>query len=236
MVHNYSRRAIGIIVILAVLCVVLVAPVHAEKVEEILMPASGTDALGRQEEGVHAWCRLGQRLTMTDWEVIAIGYRVWREGNPSGDVVFAIYDAETGEPIVWERWGDASELPVVTVSSYQFVTLDQPIRVTGDVRIVVEFGSGNLTDHVWGGYYSGDKIVGQFYTNYFCRDYWHDIGEAEEGSYYIAYIDHGKPEEPVGESENHNSTGLGLSLHWVVGSIVGAMCGVLLYVNSRKRA
>ena len=234
MVHNYSRRAIGVIVILAVLCVAFAAPVHAEKVEEILMPASGTDALGRQEEGIHAWCRLGQRLTMTDWEVIAIGYRVWREGNPSGDVIFAIYDAETDEALVRERWGDASDLLEVTDSGYQYVTLDKPVRISGDVRIAVEFTSGNVTDHVRAGYFSGDRVTGEFYTNYFCRGVWHDIGEAEEGSYYIAYINHVKPEKPV--VENHNSGGLGVKLHLIVGPIVFAVCGVLLYVNSRKRA
>ena len=231
MVHHYSRAAI--IVALLVLCLGATLPAFADNAKEILMPASGKDPLGTEKVGGSgAWCKLGQRLTIHG-EVLAIGYRVWKQGNPTGDIIFSIYDAETDSLIVQKRWGDASELPeLVSYGDYQYVTLDKPIRINGDVRLCVEFHKGTATDHCWGGYYSGDHITGQYYTNFFCYGVWSDIGEAEEGSYYLRYIPDISPGKPPPKSASGEN---GVNPHLIIAPIVVAV-GSLLYVLKRKRA
>lgn len=151
---------------------------------KVEMPASGQDYLG--QPGV--WTRLGQRLTITDRTLTAIGYQVCRVGTPTGDVILSIWDAETDMAIFTGVWGDAIDLPEGGAQGYISVPLDPPIRVDGDVRICAEYYGGNETDYVRVGYFSGDRITGEWYTNYLAYGAWHDIGEAEEGAYMYEYV------------------------------------------------
>ena len=128
-------------------------------------------------------------------------------------------------------WGDATELPESGASGYCEVTLDPPITMNREVRICVEYYGGNATDYCRGAYYTGDKITGEFYTNYYHYGGWHDIGEAEEGSYYLSYIPVASP-LPVVETEEMS--------FWSVGaiSIIVAIVGiavVLWRVYQKKR-
>jgi hypothetical protein len=150
------------------------------------MPASSYDPLGG-ENVTNSWVRLGQRLVIPDREVLSIGYHVRRVGSPTGDVSLAIYDTETDEVIFSQVWGDASNLPESGASGYCEVVLDPPIRINREVRLCVEYYGGNATDYCVAAYYTGDKITGESYTNYYHYGGWHDIGEAEEGSYCYTY-------------------------------------------------
>jgi len=94
------------------------------------------------------------------------------------------------------------------------------------VRISVEYYDGDLDNHALGAYWTGNRIPGQWYTNHFNYNYWHDIGEAEEGSYMYTYlVGDAKPPKvnwPDGEGDAPRT------LIFVVAGVALAACVVLL--------
>jgi hypothetical protein len=172
-----------------VLLLAWVTPVIAST-HEVGTLNTGTDPLGKNAS---AWCRLGQRLTIPGRYVSEIGYCVWREGFPTGDIIFAIHNATSDEQIVRIVWGDAGDLGVWPQDSGKFtkVTLDEPVWINGEVKLFVEFNGGDPNNYCWAGYVSGDKFPGESYVNYFHYGQWHDIGEAEEAAYFYAWVDPG---------------------------------------------
>jgi hypothetical protein len=173
------------IIAIAAILVLLIStpPASAQGICRVEIPASGQDYLGAK--GV--WTRLGQLLTIPNRRVTAIGYHVRRVGNPTGDVLLSIRDSETDAVIFAAIWGDASELETGGTQGYITVQLKPPLRIDGDVRISAEYYGGNETDYVQGGYFSGERIEGESYTNYLAYGVWHDIGGAEEGAYMYEY-------------------------------------------------
>ena len=154
----YHHRTIIALTIVLLLSLTMSIMASADT-HEVGFLNTGTDPLGKNAS---VWCRLGQRLIIPDRYVTEIGYCIWRVGTPAGDIIFAIHNATTDEPIVAKVWGDASELGVWPEDSGKFtkVTLDEPVRISGEVRLFVEYNGGNLTDHCWAGYVSGDRITG----------------------------------------------------------------------------
>lgn len=227
-------RIMSIILMALALCLVPVLSASADAPErELAMPASGWDPLSQVKvDGSGVWSRLGQRLTTGDWTITTIGYRICREGNPTGNIVLSLYDSVTGELIAARTWGDAGDLPEANVgtSEYQKVTFDPPIRlVNRDIRLVVEYWGGNGTDYVRAGYFSGDRRSGEWYTNYFHYGQWHDIGEAEEGAYYLAYIDHTEPHD--GNTEDGSRTSIPMV---AIPVVFGLTVGLVVYAKKRK--
>jgi hypothetical protein len=204
---------------LALLCLAWTVAVSADT-HQVEMPFSGEDTLGAK--GV--WCRLGQRLTMPDRYVTEIGYKVWRVGAPTGNVTLAIYNATTDEPIVEIVWGDASQLFTLSgnASKVTKIVLDKPIRIDGDVRLFVEFHGGDEQNYCIAGYWTGDKVTGGWYTNYYHYKQWHDIGEAEEGSYYYAWID---------EEDLKSDSAAPM---WIIAPIAVAVGGIGFYVSKKQ--
>jgi hypothetical protein len=105
--------------------------------------------------------------------------------------------------------------------------LDPPIRINQEVRICVEYYGGNATDYCQGAYYTGDKITGESYVNY--RGQWHDIGEAEEGSYCYAYVCQAEPPDG-GVTEPQN-----MLVAAIAGGVIVATLGVGYLVRNRRR-
>jgi hypothetical protein len=211
------------------LVMVLVMPVYADTCR-IQMPASGYDPLGGDNvtlPGMNPWTRLGQRVSMTDRTVLSIGYHVRRVGSPTGNVTLAIRDALTDEILFSAVWGDASQLPESGQSGYCEVELGSPMLINQDVRICVEYNGGNSTDYCQGAYYTGDKITGESYTNY--NSQWHDIGEAEEGSYCYSYVCQAEPPDG-GVTEPPN-----ILVAAIAGGVIVAVLGVGYLVRTRRR-
>ena len=202
----------------------------AADVERVAIPGSGWDDLGnRSPTGMpHHWNRLGQRLTIPGQRIVSIGYMVCKVGNPTGDVILSIRDSQTDEVIASKVWGDASQLPERSVASGKYIEVEfiRPVWVRGDVRISVEYYDGDLDNHALAAYWKGDRIPGQWYTNHFNYNYWHDIGEAEEGSYMYTYL--------VGDAKPPKVNGAGgegdapRTLIFVVAGVALAACVVLL--------
>lgn len=215
----------------------IVGPVYADTCR-IQMSASGYDPMGGEDvhpvekasnTTLNAWTRLGQRLMITDREITGIGYKVFKIGNPAGNVTISMYDVATDEVIVSKVWGDASELPEPGSSGYCEVTLSTPMRINREVRLCVEYYGGNSTDYCVAAYYTGDKITGESYTNY--RNQWHDIGEAEEGSYCYAYICEVTP--PPDDEDPDEGPNIIIAVAIIVALVV---CGLgLAYLSRGKR-
>jgi hypothetical protein len=207
----------------ALACLLWTIPVMADT-HEVRIFNSSTDPLGKEAS---VWCRLGQRLTIPGRYVTEIGYCVWRHGFPQGDITFAIHNATTDEPIVRVVWGDASELGVWPEDSGKFtkVTLNKPIWINGEIRLFVEFNGGDADNYCWAGYRSGDKITGEWYTNYYHYGQWHDIGEAEEGAYYYAWVD--------AEDLQPTSPDFVMPV-WAIGLIAIPLGGLWFYVNKKQ--
>ena len=218
--------------------VTLLAPLSAaaSNIERVARPATGWDDLGnRDPEGaVHHWSRLGQRLTIPGHRILSIGYMVCKVGEPEGDIILSIRDSDTDEVIVSKVWGCASELPERADASGRYIEVEfaTPVWVRGDVRISVEYYDGDEDNHAKAAYHSGNRIDGQFYTNYLYYGYWHDIGEAEEGAYMYTYLADGAKPPPNGNNENGESGGLPV---WVIIVVAGAALVVFAVTLSKRR-
>jgi hypothetical protein len=219
-----------------ILGLILASPVQAGT-HQVAVPASGWDNLGGQNSSA-TWARLGQRLVADDWQVVSLGFRVCRVGNPQGNITFSIRDSATDEIIVSKVWGDASALADQGCSGYTEVTFGSPVMVDGDVRFCIEFYGGNTTDYCQVGYFSGDRITGQYYTNYanYSTDVegWHDIGEAEEAAYCCVY----QAEDVMPPDGDGADSGSGiLTPLWVVIIASGVVCvtGIVYLSRDKKR-
>ena len=223
-----------VVIAVIILGLILVVPVQAAT-HQIAIPASGWDKLGGQNSSA-VWSRLGQRVVAKDWQVISLGFRVCRIGNPQGNVTISVRDSATDEIIASKVWGDAGELPDQGCSGYREVVFDGVVKVDGDVRFCVEFYGGNTTDYCQSGYFSGDRTAGQWYTNYanYCTDVhgWHDIGEAEEMAYCITYQ---ARDNPPPNNGTDSSNGIPTPL-WVVIIAVPIMGGLGVWYAKSKRA
>jgi len=254
MVHNYSGRtriAIAAIALVALLLVATTAvAIGAEGDEiELTIGTSGLDPLSQEKAmGSGPFCRLGQRLTIPDRLVTVIGYRVWKVGNPTGDVIFSIREMGNDRVIVSVVWGDASELPDPEAGGIRKVRLDEPVRVNGEVILCVEYYGGDLTDYCVAGYrtnsHDHDYRAGETYMNYYPYGHWHDIGEREEGGYYYAYIDEGAVDPPPNEENGENGKddsdmGDDNATGWIItGSALGALViggGLMIRRERRKQ-
>jgi len=245
MVHNYSRKTRVAIAIIALVTLLLAATtavaVGAEGDEiEVTIGTSGLDPLSREKAmGSGPFCRLGQRLMIPDRLITVIGYRVWKVGSPTGDVTLSIRETGNDRAIVSIVWGDASELPDPEAGGIQKVRLDKPVRVNGEVILCVEYYGGNLTDYCVGGYRTGNYRDGETYMNYYPYGHWHDIGEAEEGGYFYAYVDEEavNPPQNGGNGEDNSGTGDDTTGWVITGSALGALVvgGGLIIRRERKR-
>lgn len=215
------------------LLILVAAPIMAASTIQI--PASGWDYIGGGDSPA-TWSRLGQRVVIEDGEIFAVGYRLCKVGGPTGSVRLSVRDSDTDNLLWAQVWGDASDLPLANNNTYIKATVTTGLKVHGDIRICVEYDGGNATDYVQAGYYSGDKIPGQWYTNYsnYASDVdgWHDIGEAEEAAYYMSYV--AKDTEP---ENGGTSSGGGISMAlWVVIIALPITGGLgVWYVRSKRR-
>jgi hypothetical protein len=215
MLKRHKFILFGLVVALT-LCLSLAIPAQAAT-NRFEMPGSGWDPLGGPNSTA-VWSRLGQRLTLNNTEIIGIGFRICKVGNATGDIIMSIRDSVSNKVLASAVWGDASELPVQGTNGYREVTFDTLVQVSGDVRFCVEYYGGTSTSHCEVAYYSGDRIAGQWYTNYlnYYTDAggWHDIGEAEECCYCYTYVAEDGP-APDGDDGTDSGSGIPLPL-WVV--------------------
>ncbi len=212
------------LVLVAILLLLLPTLVVADS-HRVGIPYTSYDPLSGDGLARNSWCRLGQVMFIPNRCVASIGYNVWRIGEPAGDVILSIYNSAGG--LMFSKvWGDASNLTAWGAGPSPIgVTLDEPMCINATVRICVEYYGGDGENYCAAGYYTGDRITGECYTNYRYGQ-WHDIGEAEEGAYFYTWVDEISP-----ESTEANFT---IPL-WAIIPVGLIMGGAALYVNTRQR-
>lgn len=221
------------VAIVVVAVIIFLLPSLAWAANTVQIPASGWDYLGG-EDSPAVWSRLGQRVVINDGEIFTIGYRLCKVGKPTGDVVLSVRDSETDDLLWSQVWGDAGDLPGANNNTYIKLGITPSLKVDGDVRVCVQYYGGNETDYVQAGYYSGDKITGQWYTNYvnYATDVggWHDIGEAEEAAYYMSYTSEG-----TGPADGGNGIVNDINYWWIVAAFGGIVATVLIGAAITRR-
>lgn len=118
--------------------------------------------------GPTAATRGGQRLTITNRDVITLAFKAQKSGSPTGDVTFTIRKVSDDSIIASKVWGDAS---AIVAGEWMEVTFDTPVTVNEEVRILFEFTGGNANNRIghWG---SGTDVkAGEYYTRYLSGAY-----------------------------------------------------------------
>ena len=239
------RIVLGIVVVVVLALFPITA--SADEPETICISSSAWETIaGLHARPTIARSRVGQRLTIPDRNIISIGYRVAREGNPVGDVILSIRDSATDEVIASKVWGNASQLLERGPASASPIVVEfaSPVRVNGDVRICVEFYDGDAENHVLGGYRIGNVRDGEVYTTYFNNGVWHDIGDSTEGAYCYTYlVGDSPPTPPDDDKDDHDAAnrtgpqGGGISLLPLIAILVAVagIAGSLVAVRRNKR-
>jgi len=220
-----SRLATAIIVVLV--CLIMVVPVTADS-HKVSMPYTDYDPLSGDGLAKNSWCRLGQVVNITGRYVASIGYNVWKIGEPTGNITLSVRNITETDGVIFSKvWGDASNLAAwgTGVNPVE-VMLDEPMCINATVRICVEYYDGDMDNYCGAGYYAGDRVTGEWYTNYRYGQ-WHDIGEAEEGAYFYTWVD----EEDLKPSHATSSMPL-----WAIAPIVVAVGFAGFYIKKRKKA
>lgn len=88
--------------------------------------------------------RLGQKLTIPNRTITHLGFWIWKQNNPTGDITFGIRRVSDDSLISSKVWGDASALQ--GAAAYEEVEFDTPPTINEEVRVYAEFLNGNGTD------------------------------------------------------------------------------------------
>lgn len=127
----------------------------------------------------------GQRLTISDRRVTKIAFKLKKVGTPHGTITFSIYDVDEDDPlvngdiIVRKAWGDASNLG--EDYAWKEVTLDTPIQVDQEVRLVCEYQDGDSSNYVDLAYNASSVKGGEYLSSIYTGDW------TDEATYDAVY-------------------------------------------------
>lgn len=133
----------------------------------------------------------GQRLTISDRTVTKLAFRIKKVGSPHGNVTFSIYDVDEDAPLVdgdiiaRKVWGDANSLS--TDYAWYVATLDTPVQVDQEVRIVCEYQDGDASNYVDIAYNASSVKADEWLSHIYTGD-WTDVDtyDAAYKYYYSA--------------------------------------------------
>lgn len=136
-------------------------------------------------EGAH---RAGQRLTISNRTVTKLRFYLAKNGSPNGNVTFKIFKVSDGSLIVAKVWGNANTLPVEP--AWKEVTLDVPIFINEEVRIIQEYNATPLPNGVKAYATITDVKAGENWCDWNASTYWSDYGTDPtnyDGPYIYTY-------------------------------------------------
>lgn len=131
----------------------------------------------------------GQRLTIDDRRITKLAFKLRRVGFPSGTITFRIYEVdqvdeyEDGLLLAEKAWGDASSLG--TLAEWKEVTLDTPVQIDKEVRIICHFDSagwGDASHYVDVAYNASSVKASEVLTELYTGATWTD-----QSTYDLAY-------------------------------------------------
>lgn len=166
--------------------------------------------------------RAGQRLTIPNREVTKLSFPLYKTGSPTGNVTFTIRKVSDDSIIASKVWGNASALSG-DITWYE-ATLDSPVTVNEEVRILVEFASGDSdsSNYVCYRYQNTDVKASEQLTRYVSS--YNDVADSGyDGAYIYTYTG----------GVTHNLAGVSVGVASVSGvlegltrSLAGTIAGV----------
>ncbi|MBA7581058.1 hypothetical protein ES708_22958 [subsurface metagenome] len=117
--------------------------------------------------------RAGQKLNISNRQVIKLGFWLKKKDNPTGNVAFTIRKVSNDDVLLSKDWGDAATLP--TEITYKEVTFDTPQTINEEVRICCEFSGGDSFNKIIVALNLGDIKPDECFTVYEAPS-WNDLG------------------------------------------------------------
>jgi len=108
--------------------------------------------------------RLGQRLTISNRQVTKLGFWLWKYGAPPGNVYCTIRKVSDDSVIVNEVLIAANSLTGSPV--YREHTFSSPPLVDEEVRILVEYNQGNVSNSIFARFQLTDVKADEYETHY----------------------------------------------------------------------
>ncbi len=128
--------------------------------------------------------RCGQRLTITNRQVLKLGFWLRIVGSPTGDVTFEIRRVSDDSLICEKLWGLAQDLPYPT--AYEEIEFDDPQTINEEVRIVVHYEGGSSGNSAVVRYQDTDVKPDEHYSTWIAPD-WTDIDTRDFAYRYKYY-------------------------------------------------
>lgn len=158
-------------------------PVEEQPLQDIQWPCYAGLRLG-----------IGQRLTIPNRSVTKLGFWLYKDGVPPGNVTFRIRKV-LGDVLIAEKiWGLANDLPGIL--TYEEAELDIPVTVNEEVRIAPFIEGGDAANHVHVAFKNGDVKGGELWTQF--SPPWGD-NATRDGTYRYTW------EEPPAGLENKSA-------------------------------
>lgn len=126
--------------------------------------------------------RAGQRLTISNRTVSKLSLVLQKFGSPTGDVTFTIRKVSDDDILASKVWGDASALS--TEITWEEATFDSPVTINEEVRLLVEFNSGDDSNFIRY-YYQDTNIKADELRTYYITSYTDD--SASDAAYIYTY-------------------------------------------------
>jgi len=126
--------------------------------------------------------RAGQRLTISNRIVSKLSLVLQKFGSPTGDVTFTIRKVSDDGILASKVWGDASALS--TEITWEEATFDSPVTINEEVRLLVEFNSGDDSNFIRY-YYQDTNIKADELRTYYIASYTDDSGS--DAAYIYTY-------------------------------------------------
>jgi len=88
----------------------------------------------------------GQRLTIPNRQILKLAFYLKKVGSPTGDVTFTIRKVSDKSLVASKIWGTAPNVP--TDLTWLEATLDVPVTVNEEVRMLIETSGYNSANYI----------------------------------------------------------------------------------------
>lgn len=129
--------------------------------------------------------KVGQRLTIPNRTISKLLFLLYRLGSPGGTVTLTIRkpDGDPGTLLASKLLGNANDIST-SWTQYE-VTLDTPLAVNEEVRILVEVTDGRFNNFIGVARQTTDVKASEYLCAYFEATGWNDTSYLTHDLYYI---------------------------------------------------
>lgn len=112
--------------------------------------------------------KAGQRIDISGRRITKLAFKLKKVGAPTGPVTFEIRSVLYGV-LAYKEWGDAFNLG--TSYAWCEVTLDTPLEVDDEVRLLVDFTDGDESNYVSMAFNSSSVVASEYMSGLFTGSY-----------------------------------------------------------------